>query len=397
MKITLILLRKKKPYKKGNPVVINIVDRGRQKRIATNLFSQPEHWDFVTQLPNALHPEYHEVFSEVVNLKLKIRELTSDKETDFKKIEIVLKGRRAENNEIIAIDFFSFTDTLIEEKKRLNKHSNAIVYNTAKIQFSNYTGALEFKDLNYNILLGFVQQKQKDGLKNTSIHNYLRTLRAIYNQAVLRGITEDKKPFTGVFNGLKVRSHQMRKKYLTLESIAKIENASFTGAMDGVRDLFLLQFYLGGQDLIDVYNLKRGDIENNRIFIKRAKIANGYQFDLLLSNKIRQILKKYKGSNFIFPHRKDFKGYVTYRRRYGRYLIDMQKRLDIKVQPLEGNLSIKIARHTFANIGKRLGVEEDMLRELMGHERDDIDNFYKDRFPEEERDLVQLKIINDTK
>jgi len=75
----------------------------------------------------------------------------------------------------------------------------------------------------------------------------------------------------------------------------------------------------------------------------------------------------------------------------------MQNRLEIKIQPLGGNLGIKVARHTFANIGKRLGIEEDMLRELMGHERDDIDNFYKDRYPEEERDLAQLKIINDTK
>ena len=51
-------------------------------------------------------------------------------------------------------------------------------------------------------------------------------------------------------------------------------------------------------------------------------------------------------------------------------------------------------RHTFATLGKFERIEEDLLRELMGHERNDVDMIYKDKYPEAERDAAQLKIIN---
>jgi integrase len=397
MKISIVLLKSKAESKKGFPVVINLYHGGKQKRITLNLFSKPEHWDFETQRPTNLHPEYDYIFPEVIDLKFKIKELERKKEMDFNKIEKYLKGDLNISKNSITDDFYKFADILINEKEKNGNLSNAKVYTTAKKQLMRFEPNLTFDDFDYNVLIGFVNEKKREGVKSTSIHNYLRTLRAIYNQAVLREVTEDKKPFTGVFKGLKVRSHQMRKKHLTIDDIKKIEDADFTGLMDYTRDLFLLQFYLGGQDLTDVYNLKRSNVMNNRIFFKRSKVANGYQFDLFATKKVKAILKKYKQPDDLLPGRKDFSGYETFRRRYGRYLIDMQNKLEIKVQPLGGNLGIKVARHTFANIGKRLGIEEDMLRELMGHERDDIDNFYKDRYPEEERNLAQLKIINDTK
>jgi integrase len=72
----------------------------------------------------------------------------------------------------------------------------------------------------------------------------------------------------------------------------------------------------------------------------------------------------------------------------------VQKKLKIKVRPLDGNIGIKVARHTFATFGKNLFIDADCLRELMGHERDDVDTIYKDRYPEAIRDEAHLKIID---
>lgn len=52
-------------------------------------------------------------------------------------------------------------------------------------------------------------------------------------------------------------------------------------------------------------------------------------------------------------------------------------------------------RHTFATLGKFKRIEEDLLRELMGHERNDIDTVYKDKYPEAQMDAAQVKIINE--
>ena len=159
----------------------------------------------------------------------------------------------------------------------------------------------------------------------------------------------------------------------------------------------MLLFYLGGQDLIDVYYLEKSKIAGNRVYFSRKKLDGaGYEFDLLLSEKARLIIDKYsvEDNKYLFPWRKDFNGYRTFRDNFRRSILAVQNKFNIQVLPLGGNLSIKVARHSFATIGKKLFVDPDLLRELMGHERDDIDTIYKDRYPEEIRDRALLKIIN---
>jgi hypothetical protein len=64
------------------------------------------------------------------------------------------------------------------------------------------------------------------------------------------------------------------------------------------------------------------------------------------------------------------------------------------VLPDGGYMGVKVARHTFANIAKGLMIEPDVIRELMGHERDDVDNYYKDKYPEMIRDNALFEIIS---
>lgn len=397
MTIKLLLLRTNRPYKKGIPVIVQLRHKGKRKKIFTGLHSSPEFWDYKKETPTLDNPYYQHLMTDVLKLKDKCVELERANETDFDKITDAIKLVLDEDEQEIRASFFAFTDTLIEKLKREGKDGTAIVYNTAKVQFEKYKDDVKFKDFNYNLLMNFVEEKKIDGLKPNSIHNYLRTLRAIYNQAVRRKGIEDTKPFAHVFDGLKVRSHQSTKKYLLIEDIELLEKANLTGFKDVVRDIFLLQFYLGGQDLKDIYYMKKSDINRSRVYFNRSKVVNGYTFDLSVSPKVNNILNKYSDldDEYMFPYRKEFEGYKTWRRRYGRYLIEIQNQLKIEIKPLGGNLGIKVARHSFANIGKRLGIEEDMLRELMGHERDDVDNFYKDKYPDYVRDHAQAKIIND--
>jgi len=382
--------------KNGFPVIITLREKSRQKRIQFKLFSFIEHWNEEKQMPNPLHPNYVRISQDIIILNNKIEDILKDRLTDFKEVTNLLKNSLDSDLQAKGEDFYFFTDELIGEMELNGNYSNAKVYNTVKVQLKKYKNDVSFNDFNYNFLIGFINFKKLFGVKSTTIHSYLRTLRAIYNQAVFRKGITDKKPFVGVFKGLKIRSHQSKKKYLSSEDILVLENANLKGLKSYIRDLFLLQFYLGGQDLKDIHYLKYENINEDRIYFKRSKVASGYVFDLAITPKVRNILKKYSqnDSEYIFPDRKDHVGYVTFRRRYGRYLVLIQNELNIKVKPLGGDLGIKVARHTFANIGKLKGIEVDMLRELMGHERDDVDNYYKDKYPESQRDQAQLKIIN---
>jgi integrase len=115
---------------------------------------------------------------------------------------------------------------------------------------------------------------------------------------------------------------------------------------------------------------------------------------LKIHPKAAAILAKYDGDgDWLFPWKKENSSYITFRRNYQRDIGIVQTRNAIEVLPDGGNMGIKVARHTFANIAKNLNIETDMIRELMGHERDDVDQYYKDKFPQLKRDKALFDII----
>ena len=146
----------------------------------------------------------------------------------------------------------------------------------------------------------------------------------------------------------------------------------------------------------DIYYLKKSDIQNNRVFFKRSKLGEkGEVFDIKVFEKARIIIEKYQTPKnaYIFPWRKDKVGYKTFLRAYNRSLNHIMDKLQIDILPKKESFTSKSIRHTFATIAKFQHIDPDIIRELMGHERNDIDTIYKDKYPEEVRDKAHLEII----
>jgi integrase len=234
------------------------------------------------------------------------------------------------------------------------------------------------------------------GNSKATINLYLRTLRAVYNKGLLFHRLPDQKPFQGLFTGLKTRAHNSKKKYLDKDAVLQLESFELTAAKQRTRDLWLLQFYFGGCDLIDIYYLYKKQIRRGRVVFERGKTNTGVQIDLKIHPKAQMILDRYQATEgeWLFPWKKENESYITFRGNYQRDLKIIQELAQIEVLPDSGHLGIKVARHTFANLAKKLRIDVDVIRELMGHERDDVDNFYKDRYSEEIRDQALYKIIS---
>ncbi|WP_196895848.1 site-specific integrase [Aureivirga marina] len=393
MKAKITLYTSDKKAKEGFPIKLIVSSGSKRKRKSLGFYSTESNWDFDKDLPKRSHSQFSELFPFLANIQSRIILLPT---MQFNSIDEVINFLLKKQAKEISKCFYEFADEFIQRKRNLGKEKTAEIYRTGINQLKVFSPDLNFDELTYSLLMDFKEYKLAGKTSNNTISNYFRTYRSIYNDACKRGIAEDKSPFKGVFSGLKTRAAQNKKKYLTKETVKLLENAELTGVKDKIRNMFLLQFFLGGQDLKDIYYLKWNQIYDGRIFFKRSKIGQkGYEFDLKIFDKTQTILDKLSSDDsiYVLDGRKDFTGYETFRRRYTRYLIQIQQELKIEVQPKGGNLGIKVARHTFANIGKRELIEEDLLRELMGHERDDIDNWYKDRFPESIRDRALWKII----
>ncbi len=125
---------------------------------------------------------------------------------------------------------------LIEEMKtvaeNVGKHDlkaknkllgNVRCYENVIAQFGSFGKNVSLQNLDYGILMQFKNYNLGIGNSKPTIHLYLRTLRAIYNKGILKHKFADQKPFTGVFDVLKTRSYDSKKKYLDRETLVKLE------------------------------------------------------------------------------------------------------------------------------------------------------------------------------
>lgn len=386
-------VRKNQARKNGFPVCVFLHHKGKQKKINLGLYFLENDWDLKTQLPKK---DTASIFF-IKRKKLMLEELVFQyKNKNSINLEVVkdqLLGIVPADN---AVSFFEFYQSYLSELTEKNKHSTVALYQVAYDRLKVYRSDLTFAQIDYNLLNGFKEWRLKKGNTKSTVHTYLRKYRAVYNEAVRRKITPDENPFSGVFKSITVKANRTKKRHITKAAIKELEMLDLqTMHHQRAVDMWLLMFYFGGQDFKDIYYLKRNQINKKRVYFMRGKLdGNGYQFDLPIVPKAQKIIDKYKVTGkYLFPWPKDFTRYKQFRDNLRRSLDKAQKITAIEVQPLGGPLRIKVARHSFATIGKNLFIESDLLRELMGHERNDVDTIYKDKYPEKIRDEALLKII----
>jgi hypothetical protein len=404
MKIEIKLFTNENLTAEGYPLVVQLSHQGKRKR--KNLaFCHEKHFIADGSTISEKHPDYDMLAPILMNLKLKARKLILLNYTDIEKAY----------EELFAVDFsqIGFVDyakDLIAEMEQMaaqmkkfdlkgsNKISgNVKVYSNVIAQFGNFAQNTSLQNLDYETLLRFKNYNISIGNSKSTIHLYLRTLRTIYNKGIMMHRLVDEKPFARLFDGLKTRSYDSQKKYLDREAIYELETTKlFMGtAKQKYLDLFLLQFYFGGCDLIDIYYLKERQLRKGRVVFERTKTNTGTRIDLKLHpNAVKIIDRNKTAGEWLFPWGKEKNEYEIFRRTYQRALIYIQQKLAIEVQPDGGHIAVKVARHSFANRAKTLMIETDITRELMGHERDDVDNYYKDKYPEKVRDLALFEIIS---
>lgn len=402
MKITIKLLKAETLTDEGYPLNVVITHQGvkKTKKIA---FAFPGHWIDQEQIISVKHPDYDILMPIIADLKIRARKIMLQQYVDIDKAYNDLF--KIDFSEILFMDFFA---NLISEMKLMAENlgkvnnfraknkllGNIKVYENVFAQFGPHAFDCTLKSLDYATLMRFRNHQTGIGNSKSTVNLYLRTLRAVYNKGISFHKLSNERPFVGIFKGLNVKSYNSRKKYLSEASVQLLEQYDGGNEKQKYVDLFLLQFYFGGCDLIDVYYLKKKQFRRGRVLFERMKTDTGTRIDLKVHPKAEEILKKYEcDGDWLLPWPKEREKYEVFRRTYQRGLIYVQEKLNISVLPEDGNLGAKVARHTFATRAKQLRIDEDIIRELMGHERNDVDNFYKDKYPEAVRDEALFRII----
>lgn len=403
MKIVIKLNKSNGDRGNGFEIVVycNHLRNRKQKVIG---YSNIAHFNEEMQLVNEKHPDYEELLPRLMDIKLKARKIIASGVVSVDEAMNVLFSINSES-----ISYIDFCESFIAEERLIANEAekredlvlrnrilgNCKAHENSLNQFKKFYPKLSFSDLNYKKLMAFRKHYENMGASKKTIQHYLTQLKVMYNRGIRKYNLPDLKPFANMLDGLNVKSFNIKKKYITIESIQKLEFYE-TKSKSRRRsvDLFLLQFYLGGCDLTDLYFLEQKAMFNDRVIIERGKteqVAN-----LKIFPKAKAIIEKYKAASgkWLFGWEKEPGRYKSFSSAFYKSLISVQQEIGIQVLPTGGNLAVKVARHTFGNRAKQLMIDTDIIRELMAHERNDVDNFYKDKFSEKVRDEALFKIID---
>lgn len=264
---------------------------------------------------------------------------------------------------------FPFMLGVIEQLKAQGKERTSETYTAALKSFTKFRQGKDIllTDLTTDEMESYEAYLLQKGACLNTVSFYLRILRATYNRAVDRGLTEQKRPFRHVYTG----QERTMKRALPLATIKRIKNMVFNGEpmLEYARDLFLLSFYLRGMAFVDMAYLEKKNLRNGVLTYRRKKTRQ--QLYIKWEPCMQEIINKYPTpahSPYLLPiirmsDRSPRNQYYNASHVINRKLKEIGLSLHL---PL--SLTMYVARHSWASIARSKNIPLAVISESLGHD-----------------------------
>jgi site-specific recombinase XerD len=254
-----------------------------------------------------------------------------------------------------------------------NRTKTASIYATAQRSFARFRSGqdITIAKIDNELLVNYEAYLKNTGMRKNSISCYMRALRAIYNQAVKKGLTMQKHPFREIYTGI----DKTIKRAVNEDIIIQLKNRDFSVQKKLVlaRDLFLFSFYMRGMSFVDMANLKQSNIKNGYITYSRSKTKQN--LTVKVEKCMGEIIDHYKAQtvdDYLLPiYNQENYNPVSHLRTYNKRLKRISKLLE-----LDKPLSSYVARHSWATLAHHKGVAIEIISESMGHENENTTRIY---------------------
>ena len=249
----------------------------------------------------------------------------------------------------------------IEEYMKGCSHGTAETFLFTLKKIKEYTSDTDvaYSEITFDWLKQFDKWMQDKGLKINTRGIVMRNIRVLFNEAIRRGIiAADKYPF----RAFKIKSAVKEKDFLRPDDIIKLRDMELTGRAAYARDFFLLSFYLGGINPVDLYNLEKYDTRG-RVQYQRQKIKD--RTDSYVSLKVQpeamDIINRYADPQYLVNFINRYSGFRTF---YSHVRVEIKKLGKILGYP---DMTLYWARYTWATIADGIGVSERLISRILGH------------------------------
>lgn len=272
---------------------------------------------------------------------------------------------------------FLFMQDIIRQLKRLGKTRTSETYAATLTSFMKYREGQDLLlcEIDSDTMMLYEAWLRGKGLCPNSTSFYMRILRAVYNRAVEKELTEQRYPFKHVYTGI----GKTVKRAIPLKTIRQIKELDLTlkPHLDYARDMFLFSFYTRGMSFIDMAYLKKSDLKNGSITYRRRK--TGQQLNVKWEKCMETIIAKY-GENpatcYLLPiiTHPNADERTQYRNAICR--INVALKHIAQMVRLHIPLTMHCARHCWASIAKSKNVPISVISEAMGHDSEETTRIY---------------------
>lgn len=222
----------------------------------------------------------------------------------------------------------------------------------------------------------------------------MRNIRAIMNIAKGAELIKDKQYPFGV-GKYEIKTSEGKKKALASHNIKELREISFEDLkLAWFRDLFLFVFYCNGINVADLILLKYKDIEKDKICFIREKTRRTSKrlvhIRVFITSEMWTIIQRWGNpvvpDNYIFNTIEHTDDEELHYKRKKWFLKQFNQKMKI-IGATVGiyNITTYTARHSFATILKRKGVNIAYISESLGHTSLNTTQSYLDSFETEER------------
>ena len=404
VKVSVICFKSKVLANGEHPIVLRISENKKRVTKSLGISVKAQHWDFKKEEPKPKCPNRDLIISIILKVKSEYQSKILEKiahDEEFTATSLI----NEEKEEIKAKTVEEFYTSLIEELKERGQIGTSYAYKGSyrvlkqfnKKKKLNFT----FSYIDVNFCKKFEDWMRAKGNKDTTISFQLRTLRATFNRAIeAKIVAKDKNPFTEY--KLSHLNTKTMKRALSKSDILKIMQADCTDKTpirQLAQDLFAFSYLCGGISFVDIANLTPKNIIDNRLIYQRQKTHGG--INLQLSDEAKKIISKYSdyqlSASYLFPilHHKR---HITPMQKMNRthkicHDINQELRTFGKELNITTDVTTYVARHSFATVLKKSGVNIGIISQALGHQDIKTTQIYLSKFDNEQVDEAMKYLL----
>lgn len=401
--ITVVCYKSKTLSNGEHPLMLRICKDGKKKYQSLGVSIKANQWDFARERPKPTCPNKEYILKLILDKQAELQQRMLELNTEQKEYTTTtLLHDEHKKFELKTVK--QFYQELIEQYKANDKCGNRLIYKSSYNSinvFTNNNLEIPFSAIDVAWLNKYEKWLRSKGNKETTMSLMFRTLRSAYNKAIESKCAR-KSDYP--FNDYKISKFDVSTEK---RAIAKADVLKFSTDVRPIgkqqyvqlsKDIFIFSYLCGGINFTDIANLTKDNIiEGKRLHYIRQK--TGKLIKLGLSEEALQIIRRYavESKGYLFPilNAQLHKTPLQKQNRIHKMLGKVNKNLKLLAAQfgVEANLTTYVARHSFASVLKKSGVNIALISEALGHSDLTTTQIYLDSFDNEQIDAAMKNLL----